>query len=374
MASTGAIDVYDTILRFGDYYQRRYFLETNSMKPVHKTLSAEDVAYYQQILDSPDLSAVFEKNLHLDLGFFYGVRDQIQSILRVWDAVLTEKVRYDAEGWPSTNRQFIKSFFLCLYTVPAQIKIGYFGPSMQHNAGTYSYPEGLPIILSEEDAPLENDVESGSASSFGAFVEANFPADHTNGEGPEVHESQASDFYRDATYGARALSPLSGKHDVISVSSDDSEDSVGGASLDPYARGPLAETIQPDNLAWGGGMATLDPRELVFGDMGGLEEEVFEPGFHFHNSLPQLEASALQGSSITNNRDTQPLLHDASKRWEHGGGQRGRVSKRIAVPRKRKLAELDSPQECRRAMPSAMHRNIAKGRARRDRQSEASPE
>ncbi|CAJ2513952.1 Uu.00g020710.m01.CDS01 [Anthostomella pinea] len=92
MASTGVSDVYDTILRFGDYYQRRYFLETNSMKPVYKTLSVEDVAYYQQILDSPDLSAVFEKNLPLDLGFFYGVRDQIQSILRVWDAVLMENI------------------------------------------------------------------------------------------------------------------------------------------------------------------------------------------------------------------------------------------------------------------------------------------
>ncbi|KAI0191364.1 hypothetical protein F4808DRAFT_465413 [Astrocystis sublimbata] len=148
MASTNLSHIYNTILKFGDYYRRRYFLETN-----------------------PRRSTPFRDHLNLDLGFYHGVRDQIASVSRVWDAVLAEKVRYDTEGWPSMDRQFMESFLLCLQILPGQIKIGYLGSSLlRSTSNTLPYPDELPIIL-EESGKANSQVSSGSVftSSFSDF-------------------------------------------------------------------------------------------------------------------------------------------------------------------------------------------------------------
>ncbi|CAJ2505636.1 Uu.00g130300.m01.CDS01 [Anthostomella pinea] len=384
MATTGSSDVYDTILRFGDYYQRRYFLETNAMRTAHKTLSPEDVAYYERILNQADLSKVFEDQLNRDTGFYCSVMNQIQSILRVWDAVLREKIRFDAEGWPSTNRQFIESFLLCLRTVPGQMRIGYLGPSGDHTTGAYSYPEGLPIILSEEEPPHERDSQtlsqSSSAMSFGELTGVNFPAAVTEtGPFDKIEGQGLQGSPSDTAYDARTLRPRARDHEVISVSSDDGDDSDESFRLVYGTPVPLPQENQSSNYTWDGNMATLDPSELLFGDLdypiGDLGvEEIFDSGSPAQ--MPSLEANdPWSGSSGVDISDTQPLLGTMPQ--EEGDGKRRskrlRLSKPgLLVPKKRKFSELESLEERRKATPYAEHRCMAKGRARRQ-QKTASP-
>ncbi|KAI3326503.1 hypothetical protein HD806DRAFT_551733 [Xylariaceae sp. AK1471] len=276
MASTNLSNVYDTILKFGDYYRRRYSLETNPTRSTCATLSAQDIAYYEQIIHCRDLPKAFEDQLDLDLGFYHGVRDQIASISRVWDAVLEEKARYDAEGWPSMDRQFMESFLLCLQIIPAQIKTGYLGPSLLRSASnTSAYPGGLPIIQ-EEPGKTESQTSSRpmSAFSFGDFPWFGSPMEDFFPSVGAIEKSQqqpASDFQSNAIGHVSVLEQVPVKSEM---SDYDMEEGYRNSSFGVS----LAKKGQPDSVIWGDGkVATVNPRQLLLGDpaspAGGLEKQ-----------------------------------------------------------------------------------------------------
>ncbi|KAI0410594.1 hypothetical protein F5X98DRAFT_381624 [Xylaria grammica] len=56
--------------------------------------------------------------------YYYGVKHQITSFQRVWDAILDEKRRYDAVGWQQRSRYLMDSFQFCSYLIPKRVNVG----------------------------------------------------------------------------------------------------------------------------------------------------------------------------------------------------------------------------------------------------------
>lgn len=119
------------ILMFGRYCQTILAMETGSIDGM-KPLSPEEAAYISGTVAYDDSTAAIVCKERLDLGvdYYYAVKQQITSLLRVWDAVLDEKRRYDTVGWLERTRTFMDAFQLCSYLIPKRASIGLFRPEM----------------------------------------------------------------------------------------------------------------------------------------------------------------------------------------------------------------------------------------------------
>ncbi|KAJ0103768.1 uncharacterized protein J7T55_001224 [Diaporthe amygdali] len=119
------------ILMFGRYCQRILAMEPGSvygMKPLkpEEAASISGTAAY----DDSTAAVVCKERLDLGLDYYYAVKQQIMSLLRVWDAILDEKRRYDTVGWLERSRTFMDSFQLCSYLIPQRVSIGFLGPDV----------------------------------------------------------------------------------------------------------------------------------------------------------------------------------------------------------------------------------------------------
>lgn len=117
------------MLMFGSYCQTISAMGTGSADGM-KPLSPEETAYITgtAAYDNPTAAIVCRQRLDLGIDYYYAVKQQIRSLLRVWDAVLDEKHRYDTVGWLERSRSFMDSFQLCSYLIPQRVSIGSFGP------------------------------------------------------------------------------------------------------------------------------------------------------------------------------------------------------------------------------------------------------
>ncbi|KAI0798400.1 hypothetical protein GGR55DRAFT_672299 [Xylaria sp. FL0064] len=377
MASTTPHNVYNTILRFGDYYRRRYLLETNPRRPTCETLSAQDIASYEQIVHCRDLPKVFEHHLDLDLGFYHGVRDQIASISSLWDAVLAEKVRYDAEGWPSMNRQFMESFLLCLQILPAQIKTGYLGPSLLRSASnTPGIPDGLPIIL-QEPGKTDSQTSSGpvSAFSFGDFPGLESQVEDLFHSGLAIQESQRqppSDFQSDAASRVSALEQVPIESEIISTATSVGNDDIEEDHRNSGFRVHMPGVGRSDNVIWAGGKAaTLDPCQLFLSDLGspagGWENDLFNPRSPHKESAHQWQLDSLLQASSTNLSDATKPPSDSTA--QDSAIQRPPLKRKTSKSKypvlKQKIAEMEDSEETVTAAPPAKRKGRPRGRPRR---------
>ncbi|KAI3339063.1 hypothetical protein F4824DRAFT_508979 [Ustulina deusta] len=119
----------DDILRFGTYYQTIVAMEPDVINN-RRLLYPEEASFIRGTAAYDDSTAVVACQERLDLGldYYYDVKHQITSFLRVWDAILDEKRRYDAVGWPRRSRSFMDSFQVCSYLIPQRVSIGFLGP------------------------------------------------------------------------------------------------------------------------------------------------------------------------------------------------------------------------------------------------------
>ncbi|KAJ9130124.1 hypothetical protein NKR23_g12339 [Pleurostoma richardsiae] len=102
------------------------------------------------------------------MDFYYGVRHQIMSLLNVWDAVLDEKSRYDMEGMLTNSRPFLDASLLCLYIIPARLRVVPLGPfALQSPTARTSFPD-LPAMVSDEEIPPAAWPGSGYSVAYGA--------------------------------------------------------------------------------------------------------------------------------------------------------------------------------------------------------------
>ncbi|TPX15368.1 uncharacterized protein E0L32_004645 [Thyridium curvatum] len=119
----------DTILMFGSYYQTIAAMETDIAEH-RKLLQPDEIAFVRgaSLYDDSGIAGICQTRLNLGLDYYYAVKHQITSLQRAWDAILDEKRRYDAVGWPGRSRGFMESFHLCSYLIPQRVSIGFPGP------------------------------------------------------------------------------------------------------------------------------------------------------------------------------------------------------------------------------------------------------
>ncbi|KAI1506282.1 hypothetical protein F5X99DRAFT_404337 [Biscogniauxia marginata] len=284
------------------------------MRSVDKTLGHEDIIYYESVLKNRNLVKDFQDKLSLDLSFFQGVKYQIESVLRVWDAVLGEKIRYDTEGRLPVNRQFMESVLLCLHTIPKKIKIGYLAPSALKSTVTM---RRLPTILSDGEESYENNQSS-----------------------PRSESSMSSGL----SLGIKYQDPeqISQHEDILSMSTseyepptqfDESYHSYRGAS----SQTPLLESQDGNTEPWDRNTVTVDPR--VF-----LPENITYPpldnGAGTENPGPASSVDLSQTICGGQERLHIPQLQRGDNGSQESHAQAS--SRRISIPKKGKSKERDS--------------------------------
>ena len=340
-------NIHETIVRFGDYYRRRYSIETGAGRPVTATdtlFDTHDLAYFDRILHQHDISRIFENQLDLDAEFYHGVKDQIESLLGAWNAVLQEKLRYDMEGWPSMDRQFMESFVLCTYMIPKQVRIGYLGSHAARAAaeGNLGHPPTLPI-----------DEASSYASDSGISLgDSEDQPDSDVPTGPGDHEV-AIPVVASGVWESGELSPvLESEPDAawdLGARPGGHEDD-GDNGEQPYSASqiPLLQVDEySDIVRWAANTATLDPHELLLGDADypdsgvdgpysipylSLDQILQEGPHHVEHDHPRSTSDEMGGvlgiTSAPENSKSQP---DKAKESSQGS----------LVPRKRKYVEVD---------------------------------
>lgn len=119
------------IVIFGNHYRNLYSAEERHgqseggwlLNPSERSFICEQATY-----DGSHIVTECQKRLDLGIQFYYGIRNQITSILHTWDAVIAEKNRSDEAGWQAPSREFLHAFHTCLYLIPQRVKVGLLGP------------------------------------------------------------------------------------------------------------------------------------------------------------------------------------------------------------------------------------------------------
>lgn len=375
MTSPTSDDTHDTILRFGQYYRRRYSVETNTICPIppaEKILDAHDLAYYHRILHDHDISKAFDNYLDLDAEFYCGVRDQIESLLRAWDAILEEKLRYDEEGWPPMDREFMESFVLCLYMIPKQVRIGYLGAHAMRQ-GADKDPRWEPLLTDEgsshESISGASRVEPNHHSHLGSKG--------SSGLGHHDKAIPATALQCEDGQTAAVLSSIELEapenpqtfpmdSEIFSISSDDSS---GGEETWLQSQAPVWDADAYNIFEWSRNTAALDPQELRLGSMNypydAFDENDLSRYLSLDPLLDQTEKAITRHetpSSVPHNTHAMP--GDSSRTGsgmgpasmaEAEGSRQG-----FLVPKKRKYSEVGDLKECGAEGPLAKQRESKK--------------
>ncbi|KAK0627173.1 hypothetical protein B0T14DRAFT_511958 [Immersiella caudata] len=147
----------DNILVFGSYYQTIAAMEPDAHN-LHdrKLLHPEEISFIRQVAayDNSAAAMACQERLSLGIDYYYAVKHQITSVLRLWDAVLDEKRRYDALGRFNRSRSFMDSFQLCSYLIPQRVSIGFLGPYADILVDT------TPTLMSYHSAPYPTETST----------------------------------------------------------------------------------------------------------------------------------------------------------------------------------------------------------------------
>jgi hypothetical protein len=182
---------YDLLL-FGDHCNRAYLAQTSNswLRTEHeKSLRPEEMLLFRE---SPrgdsEILAAYKSNLAINRDFFTTIKTRLNSLSRVWDAVMDEKCRNDLGGSPQGNRKFMEALLLAMRIIPERAAIGFLGPfSWESSDGSTPGIANLDV--------------SSSGSSYGS-CEPNTPPDLRR-PGPAAGniEEEATSFLN-ATLGA----------------------------------------------------------------------------------------------------------------------------------------------------------------------------
>ncbi|KAK4139109.1 uncharacterized protein C8A04DRAFT_33429 [Dichotomopilus funicola] len=132
------------IVIFGNHYRDLYSAEErHGQSEGGWLLNPSERSFIRQQATGDGSHIVTECQKRLDLGiqYYYGIRNQITSILHTWDAVIAEKNRSDEAGWQAPSREFLHAFHICLYLIPQRVRVGLLGPfeSVEGVNASYNY-------------------------------------------------------------------------------------------------------------------------------------------------------------------------------------------------------------------------------------------
>ncbi|KAK4107012.1 hypothetical protein N656DRAFT_849760 [Canariomyces notabilis] len=234
------------ILMFGGYHQTIVALESDVLQnPVdnRSLLHPEEVSYIRKTAAYDDSSAAVacQEALNLRLDYYYGVRHQIRSILRVWDAVLDEKRLYDAGGWLSRSRSFMDSFRLCSYLIPQRVNIGLVGSYLDIPALDTSL-DNIPVSVGCRSATYHAETSTVDGSEETAVDPGEYDKSIQYGEPEELPLSDEEEYTealaRSPTISDEGSEDVDVQHrrvEIISIPSDDSGNSSDSDSDSEYS-------------------------------------------------------------------------------------------------------------------------------------------
>ncbi len=107
---------------FGNYYQTLFSGKRDTKMDLFdhsRFLYPDEVFFIHQyiIYNDSNLGIAYWERLNLGIEYYYTIRQQITSILGLWNAIIDEKRRYDIVDWYMESRDFIDGFLLCLYII-----------------------------------------------------------------------------------------------------------------------------------------------------------------------------------------------------------------------------------------------------------------
>lgn len=225
----------DDIVMFGRYYQTIVAVEPD-MVDDRRLLSPEEASFIRRTAAYDDLTAAVACRERLDLGldYYYAVKHQITSFMRVWDAVLDEKRRYDAVGWLERSRGFMDSFQLCSYLIPQRVSIGFLGPYGGIPQLDTSFND-IPALSRSGSYPFEGSTAVNSPVHWAEYEKLTRDSEHDEGflsdeEYPEalaLSPTESTESFENAEEdgGAEIISLSGGEDDSASEYSDDSYES-----------------------------------------------------------------------------------------------------------------------------------------------------
>ncbi|KAK4243574.1 hypothetical protein C7999DRAFT_36100 [Corynascus novoguineensis] len=213
------------IVIFGNHYRDLYSAEERPgqseggwlLNPSERSFLREQATY-----DGSYIETECQKRLDLGIQYYYGIRNQITSILHTWDAVIAEKNRSDEAGWQAPSREFLHAFHTCLYLIPQRVRVGLLGPfegvegvNASYKYNIHSANDTEKLSSNSGNTSIACDEVNHDLPDYEDFAETSQRAQASDVEDPEVLALTPSDVgcsQWDCT-----------QWDYISISSDDSD-------------------------------------------------------------------------------------------------------------------------------------------------------
>lgn len=258
--SLGSTASVNDILMFGRYYQTIVAMEPD-MIGNERLLQPGEASFIlgTTTYDESTAAGICQERLDLGLDYYYAVKHQITSFMRVWDAVLDEKRRYDAVGWQQRSRSFMDCFQLCSYLIPKRVNVGFLRPyvgSAQLDTRSNNVPmSSRPVSYYSETATAVNSpthwVEYEKSTQNGDYRERFVSDDEEFPEALAFSPTASNDSFENVQDGGADIISISGDDESSgSEYSDESDDSDESRELqfplELGENGPNRNFAKPD--------------------------------------------------------------------------------------------------------------------------------
>lgn len=262
----------DDILMFGSYYQTIVAMDSD----LHgrKLLHPEEISFIREITayDNSTAAMACQERLNLEIDYYYAVKHQITSVLRLWDAVLDEKRRYDALGRFQRSRHFLDSFQLCSYIIPQRVSIGFLGPYADILVDTNF--DSMAALVSCQPAPYYTEPSTIFDGSDATAVD---PAE--DGGSAMLHEEEQPELALSINSSDDNFEQTGIQDEIISLYSDRDSDIDSGYSGDEELQFPLEleDVVVADGAGQGSNSnwhsTRTDFRETQAHELSGLTQD-----------------------------------------------------------------------------------------------------
>jgi len=240
-----------------------------------KLLHPEEISFIREVAacDNSTAAMACQERLNLGIDYYYAVKHQITSVLRLWDAVLDEKRRYDALGQFKRSRNFMDSFQLCSYLIPQRASIGFLGPYADILNTNF---DSMPTLMSYQPAPYHTETSTIFDESEATAVD---PAEYEKSvqDGGLLHEEEHPELALSTTSSNDNFEQTGIEDEIISISSDGDSDIDSGYSDDEELQLPLEleDVVIGDGAGNGNNWLSTqtDFREPQAYELGGLTQD-----------------------------------------------------------------------------------------------------
>ncbi|EHA56147.1 hypothetical protein MGG_02014 [Pyricularia oryzae 70-15] len=129
---------------FGSWVKYQHYVQTSNSN-VPRILSSQEIALAADLGSNFDFTNAFRQRLELGRDLYTGVRQNLMTILQIWDAVMDERDIFETSGSFTLHQDIQKAFIFCTDTITARVNVGSLGPQGLPNYTPTSRPPKLQI-------------------------------------------------------------------------------------------------------------------------------------------------------------------------------------------------------------------------------------